>query len=110
MTTLIDGIVIGAAGGSIAGLTVWGVQYLHDKVTKYVDCNRLYNWLKANTDADKKKAKEFRSTRAIASWNNLSEDRVRLLCSIDERIHLNTASDDEIWSIYSNKYTPNVHI
>ena len=32
MTTIVDGIVIGGAGGAIAGLTVWIIQYSHDQI------------------------------------------------------------------------------
>jgi len=108
MSTVVDGIVIGAAGGSIAGLTVWIVQYIHDKVVNWLDKNRIYKWMKENTEDVK--GKQFRSTRTIASWNNLTEDRVRLLCSIDSRIHLNTGDKEDMWSIYTDKYSPNINI
>jgi hypothetical protein len=37
MATILDGIVIGGAGGAIAGLTVWFVQYTHDKIARKLD-------------------------------------------------------------------------
>ena len=43
METIVDGIVIGGAGGAIAGITVWLVQYAHDKVTQKIEGNRIYN-------------------------------------------------------------------
>jgi hypothetical protein len=70
MTTLLDGIVIGGVGGAIAGLTVWLIQYAHDKVVEKIECDRIYKWLANTTDEP---GSEFRSTRAIASWNNLTE-------------------------------------
>jgi hypothetical protein len=100
MTSITDGIVIGAAGGSIAGITVWLVQYIHDKVTQKVESNRLYNWLKKNTSNEP--GDQFRSSRAIASWNNLTQERVRYICSVDKRIFLSTGEKDDMWGIYEH--------
>jgi hypothetical protein len=47
----------------------------------------------------------FRSTRAISSWNNFTEDRVRYLCSIDKRIYLSTGQKEDIWGIYERDDT-----
>jgi len=98
MTTVLDGIVIGGAGGAIAGLTVWLVQYAHNKVTVIIESNRIYKWLKENTTDEP--GEQFRSTRTIASWNNLTEDRVRHICSIDKRIFLSTGDKENMWGIY----------
>jgi hypothetical protein len=98
MSALIEGITIGGAGGAIAGLTVWFIQYAHDKVVEKIECDRVYEWLKKNTTNEP--GSEFRSTRAIASWNNLTENRVRHICSIDDRIFLSTGEKEDLWSIY----------
>ena len=98
MATITDGIVIGGAGGAIAGLTVWLIQYAHDKVLQKIESNRVYIWLKDNTTDEP--GQQFRSTRAIASWNNLTEDRVRHICSVDERIFLSTGEKEDMWGIY----------
>lgn len=98
MTTVLDGIIIGGAGGAIAGITVWLVQYVHNKVTTIIENNRIYKWLKENTTD--KPGEQFRSTRTIASWNNLTEDRVRYICSIDKRIFLSTGDKENMWGIY----------
>jgi len=100
MTTVLDGIVIGGAGGAIAGLTVWLVQYVHDKVTQKIESNRIYEWLQANTSSEPDEGDQFKSTRAIASWNNLTENRVRNICSIDERIFLSTGPKEDMWGIH----------
>jgi len=98
MAGILDGIIIGGVGGAIAGLTVSFVLYGHGKVVEKIHKRRIYNWLKANTsDEDGKK---FRSTRAIASWNNLTEDRVRYICSIHDRIFLSTGQQEDMWSLY----------
>lgn len=100
MTTVVDGIVIGGAGGSIAGLTVWLVQYIHDKAAQKIDGNRIYKWLQQNTKNEP--GKQFRSSRAIASWNNLTQDRVRHICSVDKRIFLSTGEKEHMWGIYEH--------
>ena len=98
MTTVVDGIIIGGAGGAIAGLTVWLIQYVHDKTVQKIECDRIYKWLRENTADDP--GEQFRSTRAVASWNNLTEERVRHICSIDERIFLSTGEKEDMWGIY----------
>lgn len=98
MAPLLNGIVIGGVGGAIAGLTVLLVKFAHDKITQKVERDRVYNWLRNNTSNES--GNEFRSTRAIASWNNLTEDRVRYICSIDKRIFLSTGERNDMWSIY----------
>jgi hypothetical protein len=93
MATITDGIVIGGAGGAIAGLTVWLVQYLYTKVTEKIERNRVFEWLKENTTNEP--GNQFRTGRAIASWNNLTQERVRHICSIDKRIFLSTGENGE---------------
>ena len=100
MATIIDGITIGGTGGAIAGITVWLIQYAHDKITQKKDSNRVYNWLLKNTSTKTDDIRqESASTQSIASWNNLTEDRVRYICSFDKRIYQITNQGDE-WSIY----------
>lgn len=98
--TIVNGIVIGAAGGAIAGITVWLVQYLHDKITQKVEGLRIYNWLKKNTKNEP--GFQFRSGRTIASWNNLTLERVRYICSTDKRIFLSTGEKEDMWGIYEH--------
>ena len=100
MATIVDGIIIGGAGGSIAGLTVWIVQYLHNIVAEKLDRKRVYKWLKTNTTIEP--GEQFRSSRAIASWNNLTQERVRHICSIDKRIFLSTGEKEDMWGIYEH--------
>jgi len=108
MATIQDGIVIGSAGGAIAGLTVWFIQYAHDKVINHLESKRIYTWLNENTENIK--GNQFRSTRAISSWTNLTEDKVRYLCSVDNRIFLSTGENEDIWSVYVHDRKANVHI
>jgi len=100
MTSVVEGIVIGGAGGAVAGLTVWLVQRIHSLVNDCRHGTRIYAWLKKEKDQG---GKEFRSTRAIASWNNLTEDRVRYICSHHSRIYLSTGENQDMWSIDERK-------
>ncbi len=100
MATVLDGIVIGGAGGAIAGITVWLTQYLHEKVAHKLESNRVYKWLKENTTNEP--GEQFRSSRAIASWNNLTQERVRYICSADKRIFLSTGEKEDMWGIYEH--------
>ena len=97
MSTVTEGIAIGAAGGALAGLTVWVVGYLHMKAVECLHKQRVYSWLKDNIhDED---GKHFRTTRAIASWTNLTEDRVRYICSVDTRISWSTGPNENRWTL-----------
>ena len=98
MGNIWDGIIIGGAGGAIAGLTVSLIQYIHVKILETAHKNRIFKWLKANTSNEA--GKRYRSTRAIASWNNLTEDRIRYICSIHHKIYLSTGEKEDLWSIY----------
>lgn len=98
MSTVIDGVVVGGAGGAIAGITVYLVQYLHNKVKDHLNSKSIYEWLKSNTSDER--GKRYRSTRAIASWNNLTLERVRYLCSHHKEIYLSTGTKEDMWSIY----------
>jgi hypothetical protein len=97
MVTILDGIIIGGAGGTIAGLTVSFTKYIHTKIVECVERRRVYAWLLSKTSNDDLK---YRSTRAIASWNNLTEDRARYICSIHEKIYLSTGEKEDMWSLY----------
>jgi hypothetical protein len=98
MNSVWDGILIGGAGGAIAGLTVYFVGYMHTKTVEWIHRRRVYSWLLENTKDEV--GKEYRSTRAIASWNNLTEDRTRYICSIHKKIYLSTGAKEDMWSIY----------
>ena len=101
MADILDGIVIGGAGGAIAALVVSLIRYLGIKHSEFRDKRRVYRWLKV--DSKNEPGKQFRSTRAIASWNNLTEDRVRYICSIHKKIYLSTGRHEDIWSIHGRE-------
>src|SRR5450759_1175428 len=98
MATIWDGIIIGGAGGTIAGVTVALTQYIHTKTVECIEKRRVYAWLVTNTSNED--GNQYRSTRAIASWNNLTEDRTRYICSIHEKIYLSTGEKEDMWGLY----------
>lgn len=93
-----DGIAIGGAGGAIAGITVYIIQWAHQGFVDYRDTRRILQWLEENSPIGE--GRKYRSTRAIASYDNLTEDRVRFLCSHSEKIHLSTGEKEDLWSIH----------
>ncbi|MGO2512740.1 hypothetical protein [Marinomonas polaris] len=93
-TSVLDGIFIGGAGGAIAGISVYTIQYIHTRFSDIRDGNKIYAWLLENTVPE-----SFRSTKAIASYNNLTMDRVRYLCSNHPKIKLSTGELDDLWSL-----------
>ena len=98
--TITDGIVIGGAGGAIAGLTVWITQLAQTKLLERRDKKWVHKWLFENTSD--KAGEQFRSTRAIASWTNLTEDRVRYICSIHPAIFLSTGDKEDMWGLFAH--------
>jgi len=98
MNSIWNRIIIGGAGGAIAGLTVSLVRYFHAKALDEIHKKRVYTWLTENTHNED--GKQYRSTRAIASWNNLTEDRARYIYSIHKKIYLSTGKKEDRWSLY----------
>ncbi|MBX3695813.1 MAG: hypothetical protein KF790_11650 [Steroidobacteraceae bacterium] len=91
-----SGIVIGAVGGGAAGLVLWLTQRLNQYEIAWREKRRIYSWLHSATSQDG--ADRWRSTRAIASYTDLTEDRVRHLCSIHPKIAL-SSGENEVWGI-----------
>jgi sialic acid synthase SpsE len=93
-----QGIVVGAVGGSLAGLTVWCISEIKRMMLECSHKKRLFNWMKENTEDLPEK--RYHSTRKIASWNNLTEDRVRYICSQQDEIYQSTGKAEEMWGVY----------
>jgi len=97
-----DGIVIGIVGGALAGLTVWLVQLLKEKVTIELDKKKVYDWLHDRTKQHKVLTvgspddPRWISTIEIASYTSLTKDRVRYICGIHEKIRSKLEKD--LWS------------
>ncbi|CAD0006731.1 hypothetical protein [Flavobacterium salmonis] len=92
--TIIEGIIIGGVGGAIAGLVIWVAELIRQCILTSCHTSRVENWLKKHSTP------EWRSTRAIASHNNLTEDRIRFICSQSDKIKLNSIDSNdskELW-------------
>ena len=87
----------GAFGGAAAGLVILAVQVARNAWRDSKETERVFKWLEENSD---EKKQPFRTTWAIASYNNLTDDRVRFLCSKDDRIKRSTGDKDDLWSIH----------
>lgn len=99
--SIVEGIIIGSSGGSIAGLTIWLIQQIQKSYLEKQHKKRIYKWLKENTTNEPPSM--FKSSHIIASWNNLTEDRVRFICSIHKGIYLSTGIHEDTWSIFSRE-------
>lgn len=93
---VMNGILVGATGGAVAGLLLWIIGRLNEYELQLWQGRRIYKWLDKVTSEEG--SKPWRSTRVIASYNNLTEDRVRFLCSHHKKIDLST-TEKEMWSI-----------
>ena len=95
---ILQGIIIGGSGGAIAGITLGLIRYLHVKCIECYQRHRVYNWLLK--ELKKKKKWKFISTRTIASFNNLTMDRTRYICSLQKEIFLSVGPEEDKWGIY----------
>ena len=107
-----EGVAVGGVGGFIAGVTIWLVQLLKEKVTECRHKNRVYDWLYKKTEKYRgltvgtPNDPRWIPTMEIASYTNLTPDRVRYICSIHEKIRPKMEEDlfpkeslEEEWGI-----------
>lgn len=83
-------VIIGAAGG----LTIFFVGLLKEQILILRDKKRVYQFLLN----DKGSIWKFRNTWTIASNVNLTDERVRFICSIHKKIKRST-EEDEVWGL-----------
>jgi hypothetical protein len=93
---IIEGVIIGTTGGALAGITVYLMQFLHQKIVNCFESKKIRSWLQKNTSRN-----EWRSTRTIASWTNLSMERIQYLCSHDTLVKLSTGENEDLWALRS---------
>lgn len=91
---IISTSVGGAAGGAVAGLVLYGVQQAHQVIRDALDTRRVLKWMKAEAGG-----LPYRSTRAISSFNNLTEDRVRFICSHCTEIVMSRGPQEDMWTL-----------
>ena len=88
-------VIIGGTGGAIAGITVFLVKNIVSEISYRIEAKSVNAWLKKTVSENRR----FRSTRAIASHNNLTIDRVRYICSRHENIYMSTGPNEDLWGI-----------
>ncbi|WP_139332539.1 hypothetical protein [Aquipseudomonas alcaligenes] len=101
MDEITKGILVGAGGTILSGVLAFFFSPIPSLIINYIESKRIYTWLKNNSS--EKSGDIFRSTRAIASHCNLTEERVRVLCSSHKKIFLSTGQKEDMWSIHSRK-------
>lgn len=94
---LINDIISTSFGGAAAGLALYLVQLGHAAYRDRRDSRIVFDWM--TEQASPRHGWKFRSTRSIASHTNLTEDRVRYLCSTCKNIALSTGKEDDMWTI-----------
>ncbi len=99
----LNSIAIGASGGSIAGITVYLFKYLHDKINDYLDMESVYKWMENEILTNENNNKHL-STKLVASYNNITMDRARYICSRHKNIYLSSGTTDDLWGIYDISY------
>jgi hypothetical protein len=82
-------LIIGVSGG----LSVWLVGILREEYFKWRDKKRVLAFMKKNSTNVL-----FRTTHAIASHVNLTEDRVIYICSVHPGITRNE-KEIEVWRL-----------
>ena len=90
---------------SMVGVTVGRVIFrmfygMSEERKKSLETQRVYEWLQEVT-SPQNVLMNWRSTRAIASYNNLTLDRVRHLCNHHESI-VQHHTEKELWGIKGN--------
>jgi hypothetical protein len=90
--------------GVAGGLLVLGVQKAGATWSNRRDSDAIYRWLQS--EARVEGSQDFRSTRAIASHTNLTEERARLLCSTHPLIYLSTGTQPDLWTIKEGSRNP----
>lgn len=101
MVDISNEVIIGSVSALVVGLITYLYQPIHQKIIETIESRRIYNWMLENSHPSA--GNTFRSTRTIASHNNLTEERVRYLCSKHKKIHLSTGSREDMWSIHTRQ-------
>jgi len=95
---VLTGVTIGAIGGAIASIVFWIFEWLNKKFQENNDKQKIHKWLQENAkDVDEKR---FRSTKVIASYSNLTHDRVTYICSVHPDICESTGNLDGKWGLW----------
>jgi hypothetical protein len=89
-------MLISAVGGGVAGLMVWLADIVRVEYWKRRHKRRILKFFKDEVKSGK--SWDLRNTYRIASSVNLTEDRVRYICSIHKEIKRNE-KEKETWQL-----------
>lgn len=92
--SFIESVAVGAS----AGTTVWSLSYIREKYNNYRDESTIVNIMAL--EKNRKPELTWRSTKTIASFCNLTEDRVRYICSVSKKIK-QSKKTNEVWTLIS---------
>lgn len=95
---IISSIIAGFFVGIFGSMGVFFLTLLKDEYLICRDKRRVLKWLDENSDKNKK----WRTTHAIASHVNLTQDRVRFICSIHNKIRNSTGELEDLWAVLKN--------
>lgn len=91
-----EGIITGAAGGASAGIILAILKGCHEAIQKKMRTRRITRWLEKVSEPEG--AESWRSTHAIASYTNMTEDTVRYICSESDQI-VRSSGEKETWGL-----------
>ncbi len=84
-------------GGIIAGIILLIVNYISKKIQEEKDKKKVFDYLRSIVKDEE--GKRWVSTRKIASYNKLPENRVRYICSIHNNLVLSTGDKEDMWGL-----------
>jgi len=96
---ILEGILVGGAGGAVAGFVIWLFQLGREKYTEGKHKKRVYGWIYERTKQPEGLTvgdltiPKWISTLEIASYTNLTPNRVRRICSIHDKIRSKTEKE-----------------
>jgi hypothetical protein len=93
---ILEGVIVGGVGGAVAGSIILLVTWIHTTLLEKRDKDRVWGWI---TKHASEQEWQFRSTRSIASHTNLTQDRVRYICSMHASIKLSTGEREDMWLV-----------
>jgi hypothetical protein len=94
--------------GVAGALLVLVVQKSGSTWSNRRDSDAIYRWMESESKLAG--SPDFRSTRAIASHTNLTEERVRVLCCTHPLIFLSTGTQPDLWTIKERLQSPQRHM
>lgn len=84
--------------GLFGAMGVYIIKAMNDYCILQKHKKRVYNWLKSNTEKGAVN-REWRKSSTIASYTDLTADRVRYICSIHDKIRASRKEENDMWGL-----------